>query len=113
DDFDIDKPWDEIVLDIAAGRVNRKKVFETPVTVLCKHLPDLVLERTKKYFETKQIRLPKEPISISGKTKQHETHETVSEITGTAIPAYFEFQLTKGRSLAILQALFSAEARHP
>jgi len=72
---------------------NNKKEKEThkiAVTDLIRHLPSHVLEHAMIFIETKQIKEKQEKINIQVKTKQGDLYENVSEITGTAIPAYYE-----------------------
>eukprot|EP00392_Amoebophrya_sp_AT5.2_P006006 g6016.t1 len=81
-----------------------KKFFVTPATVLCRHLPDIVLEKALTFFSTTTIRTQKEKIHISTKTAQAETHESVAEITGVAIMTGPD-----GKSLQILETLQECE----
>jgi hypothetical protein len=67
--------------------------ISTPVTDMIKYLPQRIIEECVKYLTIKEINKPKEVIDIVRKTKQTDYFEEVSEITGTAIPSYFEYQL--------------------
>ena len=64
-------------------------------TILCRHVPERILNRCMKYFKIHKIREAKDIIEINHLSKQEKTIESVSEITGTAIPLYFEY-LNKG-----------------
>lgn len=73
----------------------------TSPTEMIKHLPQEVIDHCFEYFETITIREPREMINIPLKTKQdygngNNGYESVSEITGIAIPSYFEYIL-KGK----------------
>jgi len=65
-----------------------KKVHVTDIT---KHLPCEVVDTAMKYFEIEQVQEKGVRIRIPVKTKQGNLYENVSDITGTAIPAYFEY----------------------
>jgi hypothetical protein len=70
-------------------------------TDIIKHLPQEVIDYCFNYFETEIIQDAKEMINIPLKTKQEykngsNGYESVSEITGIAIPCYFEYK-TKGK----------------
>lgn len=68
-----------------------KKNYQTNVTDLTKHLSLSILEQCFQYFEIQTISEPTTKINIPLKTKQKNLYESVSEITGIAIPNYFEF----------------------
>tara|TARA_B110000208_G_scaffold179881_1_gene229074 strand:- start:989 stop:3208 length:2220 start_codon:yes stop_codon:yes gene_type:complete len=63
------------------------------VTDLIRHLTQETLDKCLTYIKLKGIRKKANRIKIRSKTKQKFGHENVSEITGTAIPAYFEYKL--------------------
>ena len=72
-----------------------KKNLDTSVTELTKHLPSRVMEQFLKYFTRKKVNKKEEFINIPRKTRQGNLVEGVSEITGIAIPSYFEL-INKG-----------------
>lgn len=83
------------------GKISKSKLADTQcatiqVTQLVTHLPCDVMMGAMKYIEYKQTVAPHYKIDIPCKTKQSKTYEAVSEITGTAIPAYYEL-LKHGR----------------
>ncbi len=86
-------------------RVNKIKSINinTSVTALIRHLPREVIEGCLDYITRKQIQSCDIPINIPTKSEQKCGYENVSDITGTAIPAYFEFKL-KG-SMGIYERL--------
>jgi hypothetical protein len=69
----------------------KKSLQDISVTNLLRHLStDIILECVE-HFQSIEVREIEENIDISIKTKQSDdTYESVSEITGTALPAYFE-----------------------
>lgn len=71
----------------------KEKNRETSVTDLVKHLTLDTIDNCLQYLTLKRIRKKSDKIHIKSKTRQKYGYENVSEITGTAIPAYFEYQL--------------------
>jgi hypothetical protein len=71
----------------------KDKNRETSVTDLVKHLTLDTMDKCLQYITMKRRRKRSEKINIKSKTRQKYGHENVSEITGTAIPAYFEYRL--------------------
>jgi hypothetical protein len=67
--------------------------IKTSVTDLTKHLPFHVLDECFDLITKKQMNPINTLIKIQTKTKQKYGYENVSEITGIAIPAYFEYTL--------------------
>jgi hypothetical protein len=65
------------------------------VTELLKHLPSQVIDNAMQYIQVSTVREGGEMINISSKTKQGDLYENVSEISGTAIPGYYEI-MTQG-----------------
>lgn len=61
------------------------------VTDLTKHLPSEVISEATKLLEKTLIQPKGETINIETKTKQRDLYENVGEITGTAIPSYYEY----------------------
>lgn len=91
-DFDIDIP-------IIKSNNNTSKNFNTSVTELTKHLPSLIMEHCLGYFEKVKIQNKDRFINIPSKIKQNNLVEGVSEITGIAIPTYFEYIITNKMSI--------------
>ncbi len=83
---------------------NNKKVSNRPkevsVTDVTKYLPSEVIDTAVKYLNVVQVQEKSKKICIPTKSKQGDLYENVSEITGTAIPAYFEFKKTGKLSIA-------------
>ena len=78
-------------------KINKYKVtktFEISVTDLIKHLPVDVLDNCIKYLTIENIKAKNQKISIPYKSKQSKGVESISEITGTAIPSYLEYKKT-------------------
>lgn len=69
------------------------KSFDTKVTELVNHLPYEQILKCLEYFQINQLRQKSNIIKISTKTKEEHGFESVSEITGTAIPLYYEYLL--------------------
>lgn len=81
------------------------------VTDLVKHLPVNTIQTALTYIKINIIKEKEdinEHISIPSKTKQLKGYENVAEITGTAIPAYYEYKFTN--KLTILNVLQSKYA---
>jgi superfamily I DNA/RNA helicase len=73
------------------NRSKSEKIPEVSVTDLIKHLPQDVISECLKLIDRKQIKKRKTLIQINSKTEQKYGFENVGEITGTAIPSYYEF----------------------
>ena len=70
------------------------KNLKTAITDLTKHLPVTLIEELYTYFDVNQIQEKGKKININCKSKQDSLYENVSEITGIAIPSYFEYKKT-------------------
>lgn len=81
------------------------KKTELSVTDLVRHLPFDLINNLMKYLTIKDLTKEKKILNIPIKSKQIDGYENVSEITGLAIPAYYEF-LLKGE-MAILYHLIN------
>jgi superfamily I DNA/RNA helicase len=77
----------------------KEKIIDTSVTDLIKHLPQDVINECMNYLTIDIINEKSTQIEIDTKTKQENGYENVSEITGTAIPAYFEYKLNNKMSI--------------
>ncbi len=80
---------------------NCNKNINTPVTTLIRHLPSEVIDNCFDYLKIININKCGKKINIPTKTEQKYGHENVSEITGIAIPSYFEYKLKGIISIAI------------
>ena len=84
------------------------RIIKTSVTDIIKHLPSEVLDVCFDYLKITNVRKESDIIDIPIKTDQGTGSEGVGEITGTAIPSYFEYMMkmtnTK-HSLSILEEL--------
>jgi len=86
--------------------VNQKKIkltntnndnnLKTSVSDLCKHLSDDVIDNCLNFLTITQLSKPESLIEIESKIKQTHGFESVSEITGTVIPLYYEQLLRDG-----------------
>lgn len=63
------------------------------VTKLTKHLPYDIVNKCMTYININKIQSIPSKINISTKTLQTYGHEAVSEITGLAIPIFFEYKM--------------------
>ncbi len=63
------------------------------VTDLIRHLTMDTVQTCKSFLNIQQIRSPSKMIKIPIKSSQVVGNESVSDITGTAIPAYYEYRL--------------------
>ena len=72
-----------------------KEKIDTPVTDLLRFMRDDIILNALNFINIKKINEREEVINIPIKTEQDGLFESVSEINGVAIPAYFEF-LNKG-----------------
>jgi len=70
---------------------NHLKNVKTPVTTLTKHLSIDIINNALSYIDYNIINNKSSLINIPIKTLQNNLYENVSDITGTAIPAYFEY----------------------
>ena len=77
-------------LEIEKNRSN--KTHKIDVTSITRHLSADVLSKATEYYDTCVLQEEDEFIDIPIKTKQNDLMENVSDITGTAIPALFEYQ---------------------
>jgi len=77
-------------------KLNKNKLIKTAVTDITRHIKDEDMEEIMKYFNIEEIRKESHKIIIENQTNQKNTIENVSEITGTAIPLYYE-SLIKGK----------------
>ena len=67
-----------------------KKNLDTAVTDLTRHLPSKIIKHCLTYFTSTKVQDIDNTINIPVKIKQNTLIESVSEITGIAIPSYFE-----------------------
>lgn len=75
-------------------RVRKQTRFKTKsyaVTKLTQHLPLDIIQNAMKYLTITQVQKNGSIINIDNKTKQGSFYENVAEITGTAIPSYYEY----------------------
>tara|TARA_Y100001958_G_scaffold146384_1_gene126061 strand:+ start:1301 stop:3376 length:2076 start_codon:yes stop_codon:yes gene_type:complete len=77
-------------------RLKKNKLIKTAVTDITRHLKDELMDEIMKYFIIENIRKESQKINIDNQTNQIKTIENVSEITGTAVPIYYE-SLIKGK----------------
>ena len=68
--------------------------LKTPVTDITSHLPFQILQKAKTFFDIKPIKNKNKIIDIPIKTTQDMGDESVADITGIAIPAFFELITT-------------------
>ncbi len=75
----------------AAPTTADSMVQEVPVTELTRYVPSSVLANACTYLEVITVEKKGDKIKIPVTTKQGLLHENVADITGTAIPAYYEY----------------------
>ena len=80
-----------------------KTSFKTSVTDLTKHLPSQVMKNCLEFFSKEKIQDEEAFINIPRKIKGKYGIESVSEITGIAIPTYFEY--IEKKNISILDKL--------
>ena len=80
----------------------KSKNHETSVTDLIKHLPIEIINNCVSYLKLDIIKKEDNIINIPIKINDKYGYESVSEITGTAIPAFFEY--TKFNKMTILES---------
>jgi hypothetical protein len=69
------------------------KVQNISVTDLLKHLPFDIIDKAIKYLTITEITpINTNKVDIPIKSKQRELYENVSDITGIAVPSYFEYK---------------------
>ncbi len=76
-----------------------RKVFEASVTDLLRHIPSTVLETALGFINYKVINEKEDIVEIDIKSQQAELWENVSDITGVAIPSYFELKHTSSMTI--------------
>lgn len=81
--------------------VDNMKIMDTSVTDLIKNLPINVIEDAITYFDQELVRPKSTKIDIPVKIDARFGSESVSEITGLAIPLYHEYT-TKGKITVLL-----------
>ena len=69
------------------------------VTDMCQYLPQDIIEKCFEWIDIEWIKQKEKDLHISYKSSQKDTKEMVSEITGVAIPAYFEYKIKKRMSI--------------
>ena len=81
--------------------LTNKDIIKTSATDIVKHLPQEIIDKCFTYFRINNIRKGNKKISIISKIKNKSvnTCESVSEINGLAIPAYFEYKINKKMSI--------------
>lgn len=79
---------------IHKSQTRKKMNIKTNVTDLIKHLPIEVVHHAMGYFDQMEIQDIEKKIDIPLKTKQKNLYEGVSEITGIAIPTFYELKKT-------------------
>lgn len=84
-------------------KFENKKNIKTYVTDLARHLPQEVIDKTLEYVKIEEINKIDKSINIDVKSEQKFGYENVSEITGTAIPAYFDY--VKNNKFSLLRRL--------
>lgn len=95
-------------------KTNYNKSINTPVTTLIRHLPSEVIDNCFDYLKVVNQNKCGKKIKIPSKSEQKYGHENVSEITGIAIPSYFEYKLKGIISIAynLISFKFSKSAIH-
>mgnify|MGYP005748925315 CR=1 FL=1 len=72
------------------------KIPQINVTDITKHLPFDIIQNALSFIDIRTVRTPKDVINIRTKIKTKfnnvDTYENVSDITGIAIPSYFEYK---------------------
>lgn len=88
----------------------KNQITNLPVTDLTRHLSEDVIEKAATYFGTDIINKKGEYINIPIKTKQGNLYENVSDINGTAIPAYFD--LKKNNKMKISDCIIKKKPKN-
>ena len=83
-----------------SNNINKEKQYiDTSVTTMIKHLPCEILDKCFNILNIVNERKINTKINIPVKTDQIYGSESVSEITGTAIPSYFEYKIKNRMSI--------------
>ena len=85
------------------AKKNTQNDNDIGVTNLLRHIPCEVIDRCYSYIKGDCIREKSKQINVLHKTKQGDLFEEVSELTGIAIPQYFEYLLTN--TMTILEGI--------
>jgi len=83
----------EINKKLKVNNRNDEKEIKVAVTDIIKHLPSDILDKCYDFLTIKNIRKKGDMLNIPIKTEQLHGYEGVSEITGTAIPCYYEYKI--------------------
>lgn len=79
------------IYDQITPKKTEEKPYKMAVTDLIRYLPVEVINEAMSFLDIKTIRKPKKMIEIPTKISDGTLCESVSNITGIAIPAYFEY----------------------
>lgn len=82
-----DKP---LSLEVSMVSNNNKNKNEISVTELLRHLPWQVLDECFDLIDVETLIIPKQKLDIKANVRQGNKYESVSELTGLAIPMFFE-----------------------
>lgn len=94
---------DIIKRDKLCPKIRHVKKVDISVTDLTRHLPQDVITECLNFVSMKKIKPKQALIPIDFKSKQKYGYESHSEITGTMIPAYFEY--LKNNTMSIYDEL--------
>lgn len=94
---------------VKSKQSDEKKFFVTYVTDVVKHLPVQVISECLTYFDCEEVQKKGMMINIPLKTKQKNLYESVSEITGIAIPNFYELIKT-GRMTIVNKCMDQLES---
>jgi len=92
---------------LSIKEINFQKNIDTSVTDLTKNIPENIMESLLTFFQIQTIQKKKDKINIPSQIKQESGVESVSEITGIAVPMYFE--LLKKKYINILDRLIEED----
>ena len=108
------KEYCNYICNIRICKRNKDKIknHDTPVTDLIKHLPIEIINTCLAYFKIEYIHEKANMINIPYKIGNDENgYESVSEITGTVIPAYFEYK--KYNNMTIFNVVIEEKLSFP
>ena len=87
------KIYNKLTISKPKTEIEDENNIPTSVTDLIKHLPQEILDDCFNYFNFEIVKEKNIQINIPLKTKQNDGSEGVSELTGIAIPSYFEYKI--------------------
>lgn len=99
-EFESHVSWDSLVHTAEKEETAQQRLPDIAVTDAIKHLSAKATRRALQFFTVEQLRAPSQSIHLPNKVQQEQgSCENVGDITGVAVPAYYEYQHTGTMSI--------------